>query len=114
MKRSGIFECQFPCCGKVAFDRSEVDVHHIVSRSLNGVKKPYNEIVLCPGCHRMIHVPGVTHGIHKVKRDNSVVLRGYIMTTSGKALIYQKADGKDRMWIQKTKEDIVLEQPLDF
>ena len=36
------------------------------------------------------------------------------MTTSGKALIYQKADGKDRMWIQKTKEDIVLEQPLDF
>jgi hypothetical protein len=104
--------CQFPLCGYQAQDTSELDVHHILSLKDGGTNAKYNLLVLCPSCHRRIYAPTATHGLHTIKRENSILVRRKIPTSSGEGLLYQRMDGKDRVWIQKTGEDYALEENL--
>jgi 5-methylcytosine-specific restriction endonuclease McrA len=41
-----------PICG---WNKSSLDLHHIISKKKNGSNEHFNLIALCPNCHRMAH-----------------------------------------------------------
>lgn len=113
-KSLSFYECWFPGCCKTYPDRSSVDIHHIIPKGMPGTsEKPYNKIVLCPSCHRRIHVPGTVRGIHSIKREDSIILKGYLSTSVGKALVYINSKDETRVWYHSTKEDVVMTNPPD-
>lgn len=42
------------------WDRATCDVHHIVPKSEGGQNILDNGVVLCPNCHRLVHVGVLT------------------------------------------------------
>ena len=43
-------ECEI--CG---WNKTTLDLHHIIPLSNNGIHKEENLIALCPNCHRLVH-----------------------------------------------------------
>ena len=105
--------CQFPGCNTVAHKSSAMDSHHIVPRSMGGSDMPFNLMTLCPGCHRKIHVPHIRGGIHAEQQMGGIVVLGYMHTSGGKALHYRMLEnGFEFVWIYRTRENILLEEPI--
>lgn len=92
--KTKIYKCQFPTCGYATESRNSIHYHHIVPKSKGGSDKPFNRIYLCPNCHTRVYVEGVTHGIHSIRKQNSVILEGYVNSTQGKYLKYFDESGK--------------------
>lgn len=80
--------------------RSKLELHHIIPRSLGGSNKSNNLVYLCPTCHNLIYIDGMTHGKHSIKVDNSIIINSWKMSTSGKVLHFIK-DGVE--YFQESK-----------
>jgi 5-methylcytosine-specific restriction endonuclease McrA len=112
-KSKSLYECWFPGCCNTYPEKSSVDIHHIIPKGMpESSEKPFNKIVLCPSCHRRIFVPGTKRGIHSIKRNDSIILKGYLSTSVGKALLYEDSKGIPHVWYPKTKEDTIISNPF--
>ena len=87
-----MFKCQMPECTYMCEDKSQINFHHIVPRSMGGSDKAFNLIELCPNCHARIYVEGIASGQHSVKNKNSVVLLSKMLSTSGLVISYKNVD----------------------
>lgn len=85
--------CKFPNCTYKTFNRSSIDVHHIVPRSLGGSSKDYNLIELCPNHHRKIYVPEATSGFHSQCFEDSLIIKEYIQSNLGKIILFEDTSG---------------------
>ena len=45
-----------PCCMICGWDKAPCDCHHIIERKNGGKNELNNGIILCPNCHRLVHV----------------------------------------------------------
>ena len=88
-----MYKCEFPNCNYVCEERSQIHNHHIVPRELNGSEKQSNKIYLCPNCHTRVYVPEVKSGIHSIKATNSIIIKGWLQSTAGRALEYINSNG---------------------
>lgn len=43
------------CCSICGWDKTSLDMHHIIPKSKNGTNEHSNLIALCPNCHRLAH-----------------------------------------------------------
>jgi len=83
--------CKFPGCKFSTNVRGRIDNHHIIPRGWPGSSnKPNNLIMLCPGHHRAIHVPGETHGHHSTINEDSIAILDVLESNKGKVLRYRK------------------------
>lgn len=89
-----IFKCQFPGCGYETDNKSQIHFHHINPRENKGNNKPYNLIQLCPNCHTKIFSPESKKGIHSIRNENSIILLGWKLSSSGKLLEYIDTNGR--------------------
>ena len=85
-----MYYCQMPGCDYQCDSKSQINQHHIIPKSLGGDSSSSNIIDLCPNCHYRVYVPGMGHGIHSITHDNSVILNGKFMSTSGMVISYQQ------------------------
>jgi hypothetical protein len=83
-----------PNCDYETDTRSQICIHHIIPRELNGTDDKYNKIICCPNCHSKIFIENATAGIHSVKADNSIILMRWVQSTSGKLLEYKTMDNE--------------------
>jgi len=84
-----MFCCQMPDCDFISDSRSQIDVHHIIPRSMGGTDKRSNLIELCPNCHRRILVEGAETGIHSIENTNSIIIMGKMLSTGGYVISYK-------------------------
>jgi hypothetical protein len=104
----------FPGCGFKTHQRNLMDYHHIVPKSLGGEDAPRNRIWLCAGCHRKIHVPEVSSGIHLAIGLESIVILQKLKTSAGEALRYVSCrDGLQRVYYYRDGTSIVLDEKRD-
>lgn len=91
-----LFTCKFPGCTFSTKERSCIDRHHIIPRSMPGTSnKGYNLIDLCPSCHRKVYVPGVESGHHSILKSDSIIIEGKRKASTGEALLFHNvSDGK--------------------
>ncbi len=54
LKRLGV------SCSNCGWDKTSLDLHHIVHQSDNGTDEDSNITALCPNCHRMAHEGSLT------------------------------------------------------
>lgn len=90
-----MYNCQFPDCKYQTENRSQIVDHHIIPRELGGSNKKNNLIFLCPNHHTKIYIPEATNGIHAIKGDDSIILKGWLNSTGGKVLEY--TNGEDEI-----------------
>jgi len=88
-----MFVCEFPGCTYKTKYRSQINDHHIVPVEHGGFDKRKNRIMLCPTHHTKIYIPEATHGIHTVKGEDSIILKGWLQSTAGKLLEYIDESG---------------------
>ena len=88
-----MYKCEFPNCDYVCESRSQIQIHHIVPKELGGSEQQSNKITLCPNCHTRVYVPDVKSGIHSIKADNSIIIKGWFASSAGRALQYINSDG---------------------
>ena len=50
----------------------------------------WNLMSVCPGCHRKINVPGCRAGIHTLSIPGSIIVHGFLKTSSGRGLHYSE------------------------
>jgi hypothetical protein len=55
------------------------DKHHIISKSKGGSNKIYNQTIICPNCHRKVHL-------------GEIIIEGKFLTTSGFKLLWHYED----------------------
>ena len=67
-----LFRCVV--CGYETDERSHVNVHHIVPKSMGGEDSSHNTVVLCPNCHARVYVDGCVHCMHSVRGGDSIVI----------------------------------------
>lgn len=97
--------CKFPGCMFETYKKSEIDIHHLLPKSMGGNNHKSNLITLCPNHHRNIFVPYCTHGIHSIKTDNSIILEGILASTKGKVLKFIRcSDTKTYTYFLETKQ----------
>jgi len=96
-----MYKCEFPGCDYVCEHRSQIHRHHIVPKTLNGSDKEYNKIYVCPNCHTRIYVPGVKHGIHSIKTNESIIINGWLGSTNGRVLEYINSSGNIDYYFMK-------------
>jgi hypothetical protein len=90
-----------------------MDEHHIIPRSMGGGDQGWNKMKVCPECHRLIFVPGMSSGIHSVKHMGSIVVFGYVHTSDGQVLNYRMVEsGLEFLWAQRKGENTLLSEPL--
>jgi len=87
-----MFKCQMPDCDYMCEDSSQINIHHIIPRSMGGSDKKSNLIELCPNCHARIYVDGMVSGQHSVKNKNSVIFLSKLLSTSGFVISYKNID----------------------
>jgi hypothetical protein len=85
--------CEFPECKYITLNRFQIHYHHIISVKDNGTNKPKNRIWLCPVHHNQIYIPNSKRGIHSIKTENSIILLGWLQSTSGQVLEYIDING---------------------
>ena len=92
-----MFKCQF--CLFETFERCSIHEHHIIPRELNGDNQPKNKVFVCPNCHQTIFCPASTSGQHSIQKENSIEIKGWLLSTGGRVLQY----------INKEKEEDFVE-----
>ena len=55
------------------------DVHHIQSKSKGGKNLKNNKCILCPNCHRLVHI-------------GNIILEGRFKSTAGDILVWRKKE----------------------
>lgn len=89
-----MFKCCFPNCSYETNERSLIHYHHIIPKELEGVDKKKNRIYLCPNHHNLIYVPEAKTGVHSRFTEDSIILKGgWLQSTNGHVLEYQKING---------------------
>lgn len=88
-----MYVCEFPGCNYKTKYKSQITYHHIVPVECGGSDKAFNRIWLCPNHHTRIYIPEATHGIHVTKGENSLMLVGWLQSTTGKVLEYIDESG---------------------
>ena len=83
-----MYQCQMPECDYVCEDKSQINFHHIVPKSMGGSNSLSNLLELCPNCHSRIYIPEMEFGIHAIKHNNSVILLGKLFSTGGYLISY--------------------------
>jgi len=84
MTKCEICEKEFPSC----------DTHHIVSKSKGGKNNIFNTTLLCPNCHRRVHI-------------SEIILEGKFLTTNdGYKLIWRK--GSDESITQVKDPEVFI------
>jgi hypothetical protein len=79
-------------------------VHHITPKELGGTNDKWNLIKLCPTHHAKIYVRESEHGAHSIKGDDSIILKCWRVTTSGRMLEYEDIDGIVKYWQRNVRE----------
>lgn len=88
------YHCEFPNCTYETNQRSHIHIHHIIPREFGGCDKKWNKIFLCPNCHATkIFVPN-SSGIHSYKTKETIVIKGWRISTGGRMLEYIDANGE--------------------
>jgi hypothetical protein len=81
-------------------NRNHIHEHHIIPKELKGCNKSFNTVILCSICHSMIYVEGSKSGIHSVKNDNSIIIKGWYKSTDGIILIIE-SQGIEKYIVKK-------------
>lgn len=101
-----MYQCAFPGCGFETDSRNLIDLHHIVPRSMKGPLKAYNEVYLCPICHRKVYVPGISAGHHSILKRDSVVCLGKLNSSRGTVVVFRMViDGSLKACSQLSGEE---------
>lgn len=82
-----MFKC--PICSYYCENRSWIEEHHIVPRSMGGSDKRGNLLYLCPNCHKKIYVDGCISGSHSINCEDSIIIIGKFLSTDGYVLMYK-------------------------
>jgi len=83
-------------CDTEVLYRNQIHEHHIVSKELGGSNKKFNRIFLCPNCHFKVFIPESKIGLHSIKKDNSIIIKGWLQSTEGKVLNYIDESGLEQ------------------
>lgn len=86
------YQCEFPKCGYITENRTQIHEHHIIPRELNGSDKKSNKLFVCPNCHNKIFIPDSNSGIHSFNNANSIIINHKLDSTSGPVLEYVEHD----------------------
>jgi hypothetical protein len=78
-----MYYCQFPGCDYSCVDKSQINFHHIIPRSMGGSNKKSNLLTLCPTCHTKIYVPNMKYGTHSIQNDNAIIINRKMLSTGG-------------------------------
>lgn len=70
-------------CNYITESRSKINYHHIVPSELGGIDDDKNRVYICPNCHNLVYVKESKHGIHSIKCKNSVVIKGWMLSSGG-------------------------------
>ena len=63
-------------CDYQTKNRNNIEYHHIIPKELEGSDKLNNRVWLCPNHHKMIYVSGSKAGIHSIKNESSIIIKG--------------------------------------
>jgi len=69
-------------------------------KELNGSNKPSNLVYVCANCHGIIYVPESTAGQHSIKKENSIQIVQWFLSTDGMVLQYI-SEGEERYVVDK-------------
>jgi predicted restriction endonuclease len=104
------YKCEFPNCDYESDELGSFDSHHIIPKSKGGSDRAFNRIRLCPNCHRKIYIEDFTGGIHSIKKDNSIIILGKIVSSDGDVLYYHKcSDNKEYYWFNNSRDEELVE-----
>lgn len=70
--------------------KNQINEHHIQPKELAGGNQKYNKVHLCPNCHNKVYVPGAKSGAHAIERPDSIIIKGWFLSTEGRVLHYIK------------------------
>ena len=84
-----MYFCQVPGCDYSCESKSQINIHHIIPRSMGGSNKKNNLLEVCPNCHAKIFVDNIKAGQHAVKSDNSIIINKKVLTSAGMAIEYK-------------------------
>jgi len=87
-------------CDFSSKNRNHIHKHHIIPKELKGCNKSFNTVIVCPRCHSMIYVEGSKSGIHSIKNDNSIIIKGWYKSTDGEILIIESL-GNEKYIVKK-------------
>ena len=82
-------------CNYITESRSKINYHHIVPSELGGIDGDQNRVYICPNCHNLVYVKESKQGIHSIRCKNSVVIKGWKLSTEGKVLQYINSSGEE-------------------
>ena len=83
-----MFKCEFPGCDYTTKYRTQINNHHIKPVECGGSDKGFNRIWLCPTHHTKVYIPEATRGIHTIKGEDSIMIKGWLQSTKGRILEY--------------------------
>lgn len=88
------YKCEFPGCDFETDYGHQIHEHHIIPREANGSNDKWNKINVCANHHGFIFCHESKTGIHAIKTKNSIVLKGWRFSSSGKTLEYIDVNGE--------------------
>lgn len=98
------YYCSFPECSYETFERSRIDLHHILPKSLGGSNKPSNLLSLCSNCHRKIYIKEATKGFHSILHEDSIIILNKLGSSNGIVLSYIDCkDNLEKLYLIKEK-----------
>lgn len=80
-------------CDYQTENRSLIEYHHIVPKELEGSDNSFNRIYVCPNHHKTIYIDGSMSGIHSIKNNESIIIKGKFNSTEGKVLLIENIKG---------------------
>ena len=95
------YVCEFPGCEYSTDSRTQINEHHIVPREVGGSNAKWNKIRLCATHHSHIFCEDSRQGIHSIKAKNSIILKGWKISSEGKILEYVDTDGNTKYFSNK-------------
>ena len=92
-----MYHCNFPGCGYITEERTQINYHHIEQKSDGGSDRRHNRIYLCPTCHTKIYIPEAREGMHTVKGKDSIIILGWFKSTGvTRVLKYLDHNGEEQ------------------
>jgi len=88
-----MYRCQF--CEFETNERSLIHKHHIIPKELQGSNKETNRVYVCANCHGLIYIPESQSGPHSIQKENSIIIKGWLSSTSGRVLHYSNGAEED-------------------
>lgn len=95
-------KCSWPGCSYSTFDRSKIDFHHVVPRSIDKSRKNKLTIPLCPTHHAMIFHPQVKSGRHSQLSEGSLEVLAILKTTDDDVIHYRNPISGREFFYQPT------------